>query len=141
MGVVYSKTIEVTVTGEEDNCVELPTPPRGILRRLVVKQTTGEMKGFELDIYSRGAACPGWSGTEDCVDEDPLLEPITYKITDTLTAGGSSAEEVYDAVYPYENQDPHCQKIRNSRLYMRLEPGGDGSLTFSIGYSITADLM
>ena len=57
MGGTYSRVVEATVTGGAANCIELPMPPRGILERLIVKQTAGANVDFDYVVYNRKGAC------------------------------------------------------------------------------------
>ena len=58
MAGTYSRVVEASVTGGVSNCVELPVPPRGVLDRLVVKQTDGTLEDFDFIVYNRKGACP-----------------------------------------------------------------------------------
>ena len=58
MGGTYSRVVEASVTGGEANCIELATPPRGALQRLIVKQTSGTDVDFDYVVYNRKGACP-----------------------------------------------------------------------------------
>jgi len=58
MGGTYSRVVEATVTGGVSNCVELPVPPRGVLERVIIKQTSGTDVDFDFVVYNRKGACP-----------------------------------------------------------------------------------
>ena len=135
MAIPYSRVLSATVESAADNCVELPAPPRGILRRMVVKQVSGITEGFEFDLYSKKSASPG-CGSEDseCAD-DALMDPEVYQLIPTQTSG-TDHEQMFDRNDAYENQDWDCERRRNTMIYMRLRPTGTGVKTFHIGYSI-----
>jgi hypothetical protein len=61
MGGTYSRVVEASVTGGVSNCIELNTPPRGSLQRLIVKQTAGTDVDFDYVVYNRKGACPSAS--------------------------------------------------------------------------------
>ena len=58
MGGTYSRVVEATVDGGTSNCIELPVPPRGVLERVIVKQTSGTDVDFDFVVYNRKGACP-----------------------------------------------------------------------------------
>ena len=134
MATPYARVCAATVESGLDNCVKLPAPPRGILRRLVVKQMTGSIDGFEFDLYSKLAACPGGSEESECID-DPLLDSETYQIIPTQNSGVGH-EQMFDRNDAYENQDWNCYTLRNTMIYLRLRPSGAGTKTFHIGYTV-----
>ena len=58
MGGTYSRVVEATVDGGASNCIELPVPPRGVLERVIIKQTSGTDVDFDFVVYNRKGACP-----------------------------------------------------------------------------------
>lgn len=92
MSGTYSRVVEASVTGGVSNCVELPMPPRGILDRLVVKQTSGTDVDFDFIVYNRKGACPAGNdlhvnaGTVTAVVNDSSKTKLTLTV---------------DQVYPY----------------------------------------
>jgi hypothetical protein len=58
MATGYSKIVSFTVICGIPACVELPMPPRGILDRVIVTQTSGDhLEEADLNIYDRRGAC------------------------------------------------------------------------------------
>lgn len=102
---------------------------RGTITRLIVKQVTGTLAGYTVDIY-------------DC---DPADTPEGYdadihKIIGTITvAAAASTAANYDMIPAYENQevrdDPSL--MRESRIYIKVTPAGTGDKVFVIGYTTT----
>lgn len=92
MSGTYSRVVEASVTGGVSNCIELPVPPRGILDRIVVKQTDGASEDFDFIVYNRKGACP--TGND--------LHVNAGTVTSIGTNGGATQLTiVIDQVYPY----------------------------------------
>lgn len=93
MSGTYSRVVEASVTGGVSNCIELPVPPRGILDRLVVKQTdSGTPVDFDFIVYNRKGACP--AGND--------LHVNAGTVTAVVTNGGQAKLTItVDQVYPY----------------------------------------
>ncbi len=53
----YSRIVTVDGTAATAQCVELPTPPRGTLDRIIVTQTSGSGGAGDIAIYNRKGAC------------------------------------------------------------------------------------
>ncbi len=137
MSIPYERQLAFDVVSGQDTCLELPAPPRGTINTFLVKQKDGALEGFEFDLYSKKAACPGESEDPECID-DPLLDSFVYRILPTQQAGnGVDSEELFDKNFAYENRDWDCQRRRSTTIYMRLKPAGTGTKTFHIGYAIT----
>ena len=103
---------------------------------MIVKQVTGVAEGFDFDLYSRRAACPGESDDpeEGCFG-DPVLDPEVYQLITTQSTGVDT-EHLFGLRAAYENQDQICAGRRISKLYMRLKPNGTGFKNFHIGYAM-----
>jgi hypothetical protein len=57
MATGYSKVIPFTVQCGTPACIELPMPPRGVLERVIITQTLGDLEEALLNIYDRKGAC------------------------------------------------------------------------------------
>jgi hypothetical protein len=55
----YSRTVSFAGVAGAPVCVELPAPPRGVLDRLIVTQTTGTPGSGTVSVYDRKGACVG----------------------------------------------------------------------------------
>jgi hypothetical protein len=53
----YSREVQAVLTASGKNCIVLPTPARGELQRLIVKQTAGTGAAFSGVVYDRRGAC------------------------------------------------------------------------------------
>lgn len=148
MTVPYTRQLQFDSSDEMKVCVELPAPPRGILTRLIVKQTAGTLGGFSFDVYDRRQACEFTSLSVNDPDAEEGggvaqgLEPELHMIMDTVTVtAGNEVSAQYDLVRPYVNQDDRDQTQRPTpMLYMTLDPVGGGAKTWQIAYTITSDM-
>ena len=117
MSGTYSRVVEASVTGGVSNCIELPVPPRGILDRIVVKQTDGASEDFDFIVYNRKGACPTGNdlhvnaGTVTAVTSTPStkcklththdqFEPYGYslQVGDTIYVKGTNVS-AYNVVH------------------------------------------
>ena len=93
MSGTYSRVVEASVTGGVSNCVELPVPPRGVLDRLVVKQTDASAAvDFDFIVYNRKGACP--TGNDLHVNAGTVTSIGN-------NSGATQLTIVIDQVYPY----------------------------------------
>jgi hypothetical protein len=53
----YARVVAINGVSGEPLCVELPTPPRGTLERLIVTQTSGAGGASTISVYNRKGAC------------------------------------------------------------------------------------
>jgi hypothetical protein len=140
MSGTYSRVVEASVTGGVSNCIELPVPPRGVLDRLVVKQTSGSDVDFDFIVYNRKGACP--AGND--------LHVNAGTVTAVVTNGGKAKLTItVDQVYPYGYKlkvgDVIYVKGTNVAAYNVVhtiaEVNSDTEVTTDISYSsaITTD--
>ena len=95
MGGTYSRVVEASVTGGVSNCIEIPVPPRGVLERIIVKQTAGTDVDFDFVVYNRKGACPS------AID----LHVNGGAVTAVVTNGGSSQLTITTTqTYPYGHE-------------------------------------
>ena len=80
----YSRIVTVDGTAATAQCVELPTPPRGTLDRIIVTQTSGVAGAGDIAIYNRKGACS--TANDINVNE-------SGEVTVVVTSGGSAAVE------------------------------------------------
>jgi hypothetical protein len=132
MAVPHSNTLQTSVTSGTPLTLELPVPYRGSLTRIVVKQTSGTLAGYTIDLY-------------DC---DPAALPDSddaeiHKIFSTKTvAAAASTSADYTTVTAYENQDEldDTSKRKLGKLYMIFTVAGTGAKPFHVGYTTTSDI-
>jgi hypothetical protein len=152
-GVPYIQQVEVECVSDSPNCVELPAPYRGHLRRLIVVQVDGSADGFSYDLYDRFDACgqeipimspPSTTTSTTTTTNAPWLEPeflesLLHKLQDTQTvAAASMSKEQYSLDLSYINRDEQdpITKRPTPALYMDVRPAGSGVKTFRIAYTI-----
>ena len=148
MTVPYTRQLIVTTDSGQVACIELPAPPRGILTRLIIKQTEGSLGGFTFNLYDREQPCVNSSLS---VGEDVIVgggsvalgaEPELHKIQAEVTiAGGTDISEQFGLIAPYVNQDDQDdRKTPSPRIHMQLDPGGGDHKVWQIAYTITSDM-
>lgn len=130
--VPVSKNTSTTATSGADTSVVLATPYRGALTRLVVKQTSGTLAGFVVNLYDCDPDSP--PNSEDA-DVHKIIEAKTVATTESTTA-------TYDLVVPYVNKEVDSTGALRpkSRLYLVITPSGTGDKDFEIGYTTTSDV-
>jgi len=108
--------------------VELPAPPRGVINRFTVKQTSGALGGYTYAVYNRQEAAAGSADTYDAA---------VHQVVDLQTvAGAASTSQLFQKSYSYSNQDTQDDRgMPTSKLYLTIT-GGSGK-DFDIGYTIT----
>jgi len=141
MSGTYSHVVEASVTGGVSNCIELPMPPRGVLDRLILKQTDASTAvDFDYIVYNRKGACP--AGND--------LHVNAGTVTAVVTNGGKAKLTItVDQVYPYGYKlkvgDVIYVKGTNVAAYNVVhtiaEVNSDTEVTTDISYSsaITTD--
>lgn len=135
---IYEQGKEFTATSGQDNCVVLPAPPRGILRKLVVKQVNGVADGFTFNLFNRSDACPSVAEVSDPFDPDALLDPDLHKIQDEIAISAPTLiSSQFGFQRGYANEDEQdVRRTRASRIYLSINPGGAGDKLFQVGYAI-----
>lgn len=137
MGTPYEKSFEVpAVTSGEDNHVQLRYPPRGELNKIIVKQVSGVLAGFEFDIYNSksplenaGLGGPGSSSAEAGGFDDANFKVLP---TQTVAAPGAAKEMLgTDHTYPYCNRDGSPSNLQRF-IYIRIKPSGTGQKDFQV---------
>lgn len=104
--------------------------PRGTLEKFLIKQTAGDLDGYNFDIYS--------------IHPDDLPAGFiidTYKILATQTvAGAASVKELFDLVNTtYKNQKDTT--VPTGAIYLKLNVTTDVTdKTFQVGYITSSDL-
>ena len=137
----YTREFFATVTAGQENCVPLPSPPKGFLQRLVVKQVTGANAGFSFNLYDRRDACAIYQESSQ-VDEDyenTMVVPEAHQLQATQTvAAAQTTSQQYGLWLAYENRDERLKESRRltPAIYLSLTPSGTGLKKFAIGYSI-----
>lgn len=123
-------------------CVELLSPPRGVLKKFVIKQTGGATDGYTARLFNRRDACSGHAveslSPEDYVEHvDPDLHLV---IPDVVAAagGGNVLDAQYELEAGYENQDERgISHTIKSRLWLEIIPvSGESGKVFQIMYGV-----
>ena len=131
----------VDLTSGQPNCVPIACPPRGTLRRIIVRQTSGALEGFSYDLLDRSEVCADGTTTtpEPSTAEPLLLHEELHKLQATqVVAGSASTSAQYAAEILYENRDARPEKglAPTARLYVEITPAGTGDKDFEIVYTI-----
>ena len=103
----------------------LPAPPRGMLSRIVVKQTSGTLEGFEFSVLDQ----------QSPTDAD--LHTIVGKVT---VSAGTGLYANYALSAYYENRDPRPDTMprRTGAIYLSLKPSGSGTKNFAVAWTASA---
>ena len=135
-----------TVTGGNTVLIELTAHEFGVLRRLIIKQTTGTLEGYALRVYDRkDAVSPSGMTTTTTInpnDNRQLLDPDCHQILPEQTiAAAADLFELYEGDYAYENQDELSVNgvARGGSIYLELALTGTGSKTFDIAWTTDID--
>lgn len=140
----YTNSCEFDVEAGSAVCVELPAPPRGLLNRLVIKQTTGVLSGLTCEVLDRKDACTSVDEVSNSFDPDadfqrnPLLDVELHRIVADITvAGGSALYEGFNLDAGYENRDEYdIRRTPNTRIYLDLTVAGTGTKRIQVAYTI-----
>lgn len=137
MGIPYTRQQAFTVPGGETRCVHLRVPYRGTLTRLVVRQISGDVDGFTLNLFDRQDACPGVSEQDANPEDAELHDPLVHQLMAEQTPGGD-ALELYALSIPYVNQDEQDLTSRrpHDALWMTVAVGGSGDKGFNVGFTV-----
>ena len=115
----YEKNFEVSTSagsslGDDGFLFALPFLHRGELNRLIVRQTSGTLDGFQVDAFSKEAAGP------------------SDRIMPTRSAAAlAAAVELFDVRYGFWNRDG-TPSIPTRKFYLRIEPAGDPDKDFEV---------
>ncbi len=136
-GVPYQYQDRYSVTAGADNCVEVPAPIRGRLRRLVVQQVSGALDGFTVRLYTSESAC-GRSGNSyaDVADASLLSESMFQIGYDYVVAASSDLLNQQALDVPYVDNEMAGNGRLKSALFVKLTPAGSGTKVFDVGYTI-----
>lgn len=74
MATGYSNIVTFAVTRGVKSCTGLPMPPRGILERIILTQTSGSNTNATINIYDRKGAC--YAGSDLNVAESGVIDSI-----------------------------------------------------------------
>jgi len=149
MTVPYTRTLLFSTESGVEACVELPAPPRGVLERIVIKQTEGELGGFSYNLYDRAQACgesslsvsqavPGDTESGVAKSAEPELHQI---VATAAVVAGEDVSARFGLAAPYVNQDDQdVRKTPFPKLYLRLDPSGGGHKAWQVSYTVTCDM-
>jgi hypothetical protein len=92
----YSRIVTVDGTAATAQCVELPTPPRGTLERIIVTQLDGSAGAGDISIYNRKGACStandlnvAESGSVLTVDDEGGFARVLFDADHNLIVGST----------------------------------------------------
>ena len=74
MATGYSNIVSFSVTRGVKSCTALPMPPRGILERVILTQTSGTNTNATLNIYDRKGAC--YAGNDLNVTASGIIDSV-----------------------------------------------------------------
>lgn len=127
----YTFNTQTTVVSATPKFIVAKAPYRGAVTRLIVKQVSGSLEGFTVDLYD--------DNPEDTTDG---LDADVHKVIDTMTADAASSTVLtFEVVSPYVNKevDSTDAALRpQSRLYIEINASGTGSKNFDISLTTTA---
>lgn len=141
MATPYEKSFQVDgCESGEDNHVQLRYPPRGDLNKVIVKQVSGALQGFNFDIYNSkqplenaGIGGPGSSSAEAAGFDDEA-----YKVLPTQSVAAAAATKEMlgtDNIFPYCNRDGGPSNLQRF-IYIRIKPLGTGQKDFQVTLGI-----
>lgn len=120
------------VASGSDAVIEVGVPFRGMMNRAVVRQTSGALEGFTVDIYERRDDVA--AGSSSSLDVTDLSGSVGPRLTANSMADEAAAFGVF---YPYTNGNGSLAK-RVPKLYVVIDPAGSGDKHFEIELSISA---
>ena len=141
----YTNGFDFQLTSGTDTCVELPAPPRGVLRRFTVKQISGTLEGFTFNLLDRKDACAAIA--EISGDAEPgappeqankLLDRELHRLLPEVTVtSGNALDEQYNLQMGYQNRDEQdVRRTPESRIYLDIRAAGSGVKDFQVAYTI-----
>lgn len=129
----HSNYTQVTVTSATPYKLQMPAPYRGELNRIVVKQTSGALEGFTVDVYDCNPDSPPNSDDKD-----------VHKILGTITvAGSSSTAAEYDKNYAYANKEIDATDLSlrpKGRITIVINASGTLDKLFHVGITTSNDV-
>lgn len=140
----YARTKEVTLVGGQANCVWLPAPQRGTLNRLIIKQVSGNLGGYNVKVLDRYDACSAVAEISNSYEpdtpegENKLMDVELHQIIAEISVNPASAlTESFGLNAGYENRDEQdVRRTPETKIYLDITPTGAGDKTFQIAYTI-----
>jgi hypothetical protein len=143
MPIPYTREVEIAATGGEHICVTLPAPPRGTVKRFIIKQLDGVLAGYSYDLYDRGDCCYGEvEASVNPNDDAAKIDAELHKLQATQTvAGGTATKEQFALDLAYVNRDEQdpWQRRASTAIYLDLLPAGTGEKNFAVAYTIVIE--
>ncbi len=143
----YSRVVEFEATGSVPTCVELPTCPRGLLRRFVIKQVSGTSANGAFTLYDRKGACSQASdlnvtesGEVTSVSDSSGAAQLTLSSASDLKVG-DTIEVKGNSVSGY-NTTHTITSVVSSTVFVTDIPytsGGTGGLYQTVPFMATYD--
>ena len=141
---IYTNGFQFAADSGVGSCVELPAPPRGLVRRFILKQVSGVLEGFTANLLDRQDACVAVSEVSSTFEgatpatENKLLDKEAHRILPEISVAVSSAlSEQYGLQSGYQNRNEQdIRRTPDSRIYLDVNPGGTGSKGFQVAYSV-----
>lgn len=138
MSQIYEHDLEQILTSNQDNCISMPAPTRGLIRKIIVKQINGTLEGFTFNLFNRQDACPSVAEISGGSGDEALLDSDLHRICPEVTViADSDLSSVFDVSHAYQNRDEQdVRRQPRSRIYMSLNPVGSGEKLFHFAYAI-----
>jgi len=119
--------------------INVPCSDLGFVNRLVVKQTSGTLSGFTVDLYDREEAAKGIAEINYGIDSRSLLDAETHKVIPQQSAGsGVASVSLLGGSYAFQNIDEKSSKhgMPPSGLWLVIDPLGIGATTFDVAITV-----
>lgn len=132
----YERHLQVEGTSGTPLVFEIPAPISGVLNRLVVKQTSGALAGFTVDIYTSEA--PSGDDTDDYSEvEDDTGDAAAFQVLPTQTVNAAASTlALYEKNYGYVVNELAGEGRRKSSLFVKITIAGTGVKEFDFSYLI-----
>lgn len=134
--VPYSRTLRLNAVGGETLRFEMPAPVAGVLNRLVLRQVSGALEGFTLDLYT--SETPSGDDTDDYSEvDDDAGSAVSFQVLPTQTVAAlSQVLALYEKNYGYMVNELAGEGRRKSALFAKLVVSGSGVKPFDLSYLI-----
>lgn len=130
---VNSTYKQTTATSAQANTITVNAPYRGVLNKIIVKQTSGTLAGFTVDVYDCDPDAPPNSDNKD-------VHQIIARLT---VAALADTTATYGLFAPYINREittGDASLRPKGRITLVITPAGTLSKPFHIGITTTNDV-
>jgi hypothetical protein len=130
---VNSTYKQTTATSAEANKVTVTAPYRGVLNKIIVKQTSGTLAGFTVDVYDCDPDAPPDTDNKD-------VHQIIGRLT-VAAASDTAASYQLNAAYLNREITSGDASLRpKGRITLVITPAGSLSKPFHIGITTVNDV-